>query len=242
MATVCTFVFAFCLSLVVQHQRARYLLVEVHDRGTPGEIITPDASGTGFRGKPGSGVKGPKGQGRCDFAHAPVTHVLKPLSETRKVKRAIVCPGQNQVWTLPGHKGNYIAYTLQTQGQPAFLNEYHTLELNDVWTKYCKPKPDTCTCTSLLSRVLEQNGDLDQIKGEFFAKPILHGCKCYLGAAANYGFQFIKLESEKEKCNTKKFFNNELVEGEYKPDNYREICAWYKKHKCFGSPGKITKA
>jgi len=32
MANVCTFVLVFCLSLVVQHQSASYLLVKVHNR------------------------------------------------------------------------------------------------------------------------------------------------------------------------------------------------------------------
>ena len=176
-------------------------------------------------GKPGSASKYhmeihgyPKGTGECEDTSS--EFVLNPVSQ----ERAMACVQKG----TDDEEGNYVAYTIQTYD--------HALRLDAVWAKYCKPKPDACSCTSLLSRVLQENPDVNKIKGSFDAKPMIAGCKCYLGSAARAGFKYVRLESEKEKCNEQKIFNLET---------YRQICAWYDKKNCADkkvpTPAEITK-
>ena len=127
-----------------------------------------------MHGKPGSGVDGPKGTGECEDASIDIE--LNSNSQ----RRAMACLQKGT-----DEKGNYVAYTRIA----------HTLELDEVWGKYCKPKLEACSCTSLLSRVLHENKDVDKITGYFDAHPMIAGCKCYLGSAAEAGFKYSQLKS-----------------------------------------------
>ena len=127
-----------------------------------------------------------------------------------------------QDYGTPCNAGNYLKYHVRD----------HTLELDMVYTDFCKEKPPACTCSSLFSRALDENPAVTTIMGTFAANPWEAGCKCYLGEAARHGFGYVKLEhNKKDKCNDVRSFNKA---------DYREVCANYGKQKC-DSPVKLGK-
>ena len=152
-------------------------------------------------------------------------------------QKMLACVGSNSVGQLPKDgilnadilmdwTGNYVTYTVK--------EEDHLLELDLVYTEYCKPKPEMCNCKELLFRVLQENKGVTKINGFFAATPWKFGCNCYLGRAAKSGLKYVKLASEKVKCQDKREFNE---------NNYRKVCAKYGKQKCVKNQplGEITK-
>ena len=98
----------------------------------------------------------------------------------------------------------------------------NSLFLDYVEGNACKPKPEKCHCRTMLDRVLELNPDIERIDGHFCAKPFMKGCRCYLGAAAQVGFNSI--DSEKKGC-----------DAEFTSSNYVEVCKKLEKKKCSGA-------
>ena len=151
----------------------------------------------------------------------------KPRKFTRPMKSLACVPkGASEHWTDFDQTGNYVQYYVKDK----------ILELEMVRTDYCQPKPGECNCKALLSRVLQANKGVNEIKGTFMARPWVFGCNCYLGTAARAGFKHVKLDSNKKICQDKREFNEK---------NYGKICALYGKQKCEDSKtpprGKITK-
>ena len=97
------------------------------------------------------------------------------------------------------------------------------LDLEDVWTEYCKPKHPKCGCKSLLDTILTDYTKLDTILLTFAAHPIIAGCRCYLGAAARKGFKYVTVKSGRSECDGEKPLNK---------NNYVVLCNYYKEHNC----------
>ena len=114
------------------------------------------------------------------------------------------------------YQGNYIEYHLGEDETQNFL--YLVTVIGD----QCKPKPKLCHCRTMLDRVLELNPEIDRIDGHFTSQPFMAGCRCYLGAAAEVGFNFY--QTKQEGC-----------ESEFSSENYVDVCKKMQKKNCFGS-------
>ena len=132
------------------------------------------------------------------------------------------CPPKS---ARPSHSGNFIHFrTEQT-------DRWNTMDVMMVQAESCKPKPEQCRCKSLLGSLLVLEPTVNRITGFVFTKPVIKGCRCYLGAAARKGFKFVKLHNDLEECTGVK----KLSVG-----NYASMCKTFKKKKCYGR-GEITK-
>lgn len=124
-------------------------------------------------------------------------------------------------------KGNYVRYEVTNNGN---LN---VLELKHVNAEICKPKPEGCSCRKMVRDVLARYKDVDQIDGFFIGNPVIKACRCYLGSAANYGFQFVDFTALGIGCPEKTPFSVE---------NYVDICEDLEERKCIEGIAKITRA
>ena len=102
-------------------------------------------------------------------------------------------------------KGNYVHYRVKGT----------TVNIFKVRGDYCDPKLIDCTCKSLFKRALDQalhkTPAINRIRLVLAANPWEYGCRCYMGVAARAGFKYVKLLSNRRKCNEKKRNKHVLV-------------------------------
>lgn len=127
-----------------------------------------------------------------------------------------------------GQEGNHIGFiTFIEDGR------WEVMQLEQVNADYCNPTPPNCHCKTLLGSLLQRYPEVNKIKLQFTAEPFLAGCKCYLGAAARFGFDNVQFHTfPNEKCKELKLLTTK---------NYAIICKEYKKNKCGVLPWEITK-
>ena len=98
---------------------------------------------------------------------------------------------------------NICGYNARKYGQQNVTGPYGptTLHMNLVCGTYCKTELESCSCKALLESLLQQDvvKDVVAIQGVFAAYPAIAGCRCYLGASARMGFDFVELDSKKNK-------------------------------------------
>ena len=143
---------------------------------------------------------------------------IDPDLKDFKQPRALMCMREGTC----AKAGNYVAYRVH--------KNFRMLFLDLVYTNYCqRPKVPfarnrfACSCTELLTMVLNAYPEVNQVEGYFVAKPWEAGCKCYLNSAARAGYRYVDLRSPNPDCKGPKAFNVE---------NYSEICLWYRDNKC----------
>ena len=79
-----------------------------------------------------------------------------------------------------------------------------------------------------MEKLLKENPQSDRIDGHFAADPFMAGCKCFLGPAADAGFNAV--ESRMIKGKIQKFNKQSVV----------KVCENFQKKKIFGN-AKILK-
>ena len=124
-----------------------------------------------------------------------------------------------------GNAGNFIRFSeLQS-------SKGRIIDLENVYTRYCKPKLKHCRCKKLLGSLLDLRPDTIRINGNFFAEPPIAGCKCYLGAAVKKGFKFLYMNGDTEECRGKR---------DLMAEPYKTLCKYIVEHNCLGL-AEITK-
>ena len=96
-------------------------------------------------------------------------------------------------------KGNYILYEVRNEGNQEIL------ELNSINAEICKPKPKKCHCKTMLDKLLNRYKNVDRIDGAFIGNSFIQTCRCFLGSAAWFGFQFVEFSAVG--CSGKKEFS-----------------------------------
>ena len=111
-------------------------------------------------------------------------------------------------------KGNYILYEVKTEGNQDIL------ELTSINAEICEPKPKKCHCKTMLDKLLKRYENVDRIDGIFFGNSFIQTCRCFLGSAAYFGFQFVEFSAKS--CPGK---------TEFSKTNYRSICDTMEKRR-----------
>ena len=142
---------------------------------------------------------------------------IDPETESYKGQpRALMCMREGTC----AKAGNYVAYRVNKNFRMIFLDL--------VSTNYCQ-RPTApqnrfaCSCTALLTMVLNAYPEVNQVEGIFVAKPWEAGCKCYLNSAARAGYRYVDLRSPNPDCKGPRPLT---------VDNYSELCLWYRDNKC----------
>ena len=111
-------------------------------------------------------------------------------------------------------KGNYIIYEVKNEGNQEIL------ELNSINAEICKPKPKNCHCKAMLEKLLHRYDNVDRIDGIFFGNSFIQTCKCLLGSAAWFDFQFVEFSAKS--CSGK---------NEFSKTTYASICDTMEKRR-----------
>ena len=140
--------------------------------------------------------------------------------------------GSDEDWKDYEKGGNYLEYS--RSGVDGVL------EVGGIKDTYCNPSLDECSCEGLFSYVLDDNNDVTHIVGSFGGgrkdsytniegrldggrRDQSFACECFLKAAAQRGFRYIKLHTQKEICNDQREFGSK---------NYLTVCAKYEEEAC----------
>ena len=182
----------------------------------------------------GGGVEGNPGNLNSNRECTDVAELIQVTSKLDPIRVGSNKIGDYYYWKCPTKKpgpprsGNFIGHKIEQTVR------WTTIELKDVQTTFCQPKPKQCSCSSLLDSLLLKNPSVDRIAYYFDAEPFMAGCKCYFGAAVRAGFKYVKLNGwsiSLEKCTGIKKLTKR---------KYPQMCQKLHNKNCYGLT-EITK-